>query len=692
MVTKNQIEAALRNATMSRDMITDMMLQLNEFMPVLTDDTVENYMKEVKVLKDNQAKVNDNSTLKDISNSVNQEIAYAVALNRLYYDELSSGNINYDKFLVEYKMLNASLRDGLIETGKPKPGGSGSQPRPTQATRKPETPTPQPHEDKTPGDDMEDSLEMQLRQIAEMDARERGEKDKMKDLDRGDRNQQKADRDREIQEQARKDREAMARKDREAKDRKIREDRERRERQEREDRERRDREKRERENKVVENERKDRDRIKRENEKQEQDRKLREQQERKRREEDLKKREKDKKEKDRVDTAKRVISDTGFDDYVATNIRKDDKGTPTRSAAYDDPNNIGKLIGTSHKSIENHDAFARLIANGIPGMLNQDRFVKLVGGTMPSMLQEKQIANFIGENKDSMLNEHNIASLIGQSKNNMINTDGVANLIGKALEGMTTVESEREIAERQNNELREEIKAREEALNILSTKLHQVEGEENQLKDKLHSIRTHSNDVKSDIDKLKQENEEQSDEQACLKEEIKNLKKGISDMDHELEDIENTEKDRMDAHRELKKEKNTHKEALQKLEIEIQTCKNTYEGMMKRWQDDISGATRASIAPVRYQYEDPVSYSVSNSTRNYPVTSQSRFTTNQPSYPTDTMQNNFIGVGSHVEYGGQAWRHDQPPTRPESNLLVSEIGRFTGSKYASKYLSSDFRT
>jgi hypothetical protein len=681
MATKEDIADTLSKAREMRELNNDLFEQMNTYMGIISDDSVMNYINTVKLLKDNLKKVSESrdSKMKDLEKLIVNEIAYSDQLDELYFKKLAKQKISYSDFMTEFKILNGALRDSTIQNMK---GTSNTQPTPTpKIPAKPERtpqfePTPAP-----PNDD--DSMEEALRQIREQEEKELREKELKAERDRSSRIQDKATRDAEI------------RRENEQRDKQERE------RKEREKREREDRERREKERKDKE------------------EREKREKLDRERRERELREMEKKKAEDSRVNRAKKIVDDTGFDNYVSKNTTKDGKGPQSRDPTYDDSKRFGEVIGKGKDTMISNDAYARLIANGVPGMLNQDKFGKLIGGTMPSIMNERNMASLIGSSKDSMINQYDFGRLIGQSKNSMLNQDGFgktiglglpsllaqddiatliggskdaminendfAKLLGSAMKGMTTEENERIIAEKQNQELRDEIKKRDDALEILNHKLQEVVLEENQIKDKLHNIRVHRADVKTSVEKLRQENEEKKDELSCLKEEVKSLEKGIADLNKELMDIEKTEKDRLNVHKELKSERDSHKEALQKLEIEIQSCKSSYEGLMRKWQEEIEATAKTATE----QHAPP--------TVTYHTIGQPQSSSLNPSYKSSTsftsvpLQNNFLRASNQVELGGSVWRAEEP-----RYITTTQTGNgyneFSGSKYAAKYLASNFKS
>lgn len=285
----------------------------------------------------------------------------------------------------------------------------------------------------------------------------------------------------------------------------------------------------------------------------------------------------------------------------------------------------------------------------------------------------------------SILNEKGFADLIGGGLEGMINQDNIGKLIGSTMKDVSSVDNERLIAERQNDELRREIKVREEALEVLNAKLNEEELKEHQLKDKLHSIRVHSTSVKGETDKLRQENEEKKDELKCLQHEIKNLKRGLEDLDYELDGIKKTEKERLNAHKELKIERNTHKEALQKLEIEIQTCKASYEGLMQKWQEEIAEAAIKPSNPGPYRSIQAINLDSYSASTNYGGNYAPSRIEREP------IRNNYLDPSLNVQYGGSVWRAQEPSYQANPSTLPAAASQFGSSKYASRYMSTDFK-
>lgn len=116
MVKKSEIEAKLREARESRETITDMVIGSEDDMGEVVDMTVTEYFNVVSWLEVNTKKVFESSGHEKLKKEVENEFVYSEELHK-HHTKLREGKMNFPSFQNELKMLNAGIRDGTLGTG-----------------------------------------------------------------------------------------------------------------------------------------------------------------------------------------------------------------------------------------------------------------------------------------------------------------------------------------------------------------------------------------------------------------------------------------------------------------------------------------------------------------------------------------------------------------------------------------------
>ena len=177
----------IEEAKGSRENLVDVILQVDSYEDFL-DDMVQQYMVDVRSLKGLNLPVSSDPEYTNIAADIKNEMKYANGLNKIYYESLKKGKLDFKQFQVEFKILNASLRDGNLLS-------SGSEHESPQKTNYPQntpfkpfsTPNTTPTYQHTPvvGNKIQDGMESELddideinREIAELEAEEKRQQQK----------------------------------------------------------------------------------------------------------------------------------------------------------------------------------------------------------------------------------------------------------------------------------------------------------------------------------------------------------------------------------------------------------------------------------------------------------------------------------------------------------------------------------